>query len=67
MNGFNTRRILREIFSGATQTLKFWTAPAGRNGDRVQVTTDGARRANSFDYYRQIIGTDPDPVSVVVL
>jgi len=31
-------------------------------GGRVQVDTDGARRAHSFDFYRQIIGVDAAPV-----
>lgn len=29
---------------------------------RVLVQIDGARRANSFDYYKQVIGTDAEPV-----
>jgi hypothetical protein len=29
---------------------------------RVLIQIDGARRANSFNYYRQITGTDPEPV-----
>ena len=31
-------------------------------GGRVQVDLDGARRAHSLDFYRQIIGVDPAPV-----
>jgi hypothetical protein len=39
------------------------TATALGSG-RVLLTTDGARRANSFDYYRQISGTDAAPVKI---
>lgn len=28
------------------------------------VIIDGARRANSFNYYKQVTGTDPGPVKV---
>jgi hypothetical protein len=35
-------------------------SPAGIGA--VLVVIDGARRANSFNYYRQIIGTDVEPV-----
>ena len=31
---------------------------------RVLIQIDGARRANSFNYYRKIIGTDAEPVKV---
>jgi hypothetical protein len=31
-------------------------------GGRILVQLAGSRRANSFNYYRKIIGTDPDPV-----
>ena len=45
-------------------------APAGvtatpLGGGRVLLATTGARRANSFDFYCQIIGTDPAPVKLV--
>jgi hypothetical protein len=33
-------------------------------GGKVLVQLSGARRANSFNYYRKIVGTDPDPVKV---
>ncbi|MCG3150142.1 MAG: hypothetical protein PCFJNLEI_03620 [Verrucomicrobiae bacterium] len=33
-------------------------------GGKVLVQCVGARRANSFNYYRKIVGTDPDPVKV---
>lgn len=44
-------------------------APAGvtalpLGGGRVLLGTAGARRANSFDYYRQITGTDAAPVKI---
>ena len=29
------------------------------------VQVDGARRANSFNYYRNVIGTDAEPVKVI--
>lgn len=32
---------------------------------RLLVQIDGARRANSFDYYREIVGTDPGPVKAI--
>lgn len=31
---------------------------------RVLVQIDGARRANSFNYYKQIVGVDAEPVKV---
>ena len=31
-------------------------------GGRLLVQLAGSRRANSFNYYRKILGTDPDPV-----
>jgi hypothetical protein len=33
-------------------------------GGRLLVQTAGARRANSFNYYRKIVGTDAEPVQV---
>jgi len=33
-------------------------------GARVMVQIDGARRANSFNYYKQVIGVDAQPVKV---
>lgn len=32
---------------------------------RVLVQIDGARRANSFNYYKQVVGTDAEPVKVI--
>lgn len=32
---------------------------------RVLVQIDGARRANSFNYYRKIVGVDEEPVKVI--
>ena len=32
---------------------------------RVLVQLDGARRANSFNYYQQVTGTDPEPVKLL--
>ena len=32
---------------------------------RVLVQVDGARRANSFNYYKKVIGTDAEPVKVI--
>ncbi len=34
-------------------------------GGRVLIQIDGARRANSFNYYKQIIGTDAAPVKII--
>lgn len=34
------------------------------SGGRVLVQLDGARRANSFNYYKKVIGTDAAPVKV---
>src|SRR4051794_30464750 len=31
---------------------------------KILVQLDGARRANSFNYYKQVVGTDVDPVKV---
>jgi hypothetical protein len=33
-------------------------------GGKILVQLDGARRANSFNYYKQVVGTDADPVKV---
>jgi hypothetical protein len=33
-------------------------------GGKVLVQLDGSRRANSFNYYKQVVGTDADPVKV---
>lgn len=38
-------------------------ASAGAPGS-VLVVIDGARRANSFNYYKQVIGTDAEPIKV---
>jgi hypothetical protein len=32
---------------------------------RVLIQIDGARRANSFNYYKQVIGIDPEPVKIL--
>ncbi len=32
---------------------------------RILIQIDGARRANSFNYYRKIVGTDVEPVKVI--
>ncbi len=32
---------------------------------RILIQIDGARRANSFNYYRKIIGTDAEPVKAI--
>lgn len=32
---------------------------------RVLVQTDGARRANSLSFYKQVVGTDAEPVKVI--
>ena len=32
---------------------------------RVLIQIDGARRANSFNYYKQVIGTDTEPVKLI--
>ena len=37
---------------------------AGAGPSNVLVIIDGARRANSFNYYKQVMGTDPEPVKV---
>lgn len=34
-------------------------------GSSVLVEIDGARRANSFNYYRQVMGVDAEPVKVI--
>jgi hypothetical protein len=34
------------------------------SGGRVLVQIAGARRANSFNYYKQVVGTDAEPVKV---
>lgn len=39
-----------------------WIGTAGPGALLVEI--DGARRANSFNYYRQIIGVDAEPVKV---
>ena len=31
---------------------------------RVLIQIDGARRANSFNYYKKVVGADPEPVKV---
>lgn len=33
-------------------------------GGRLLIQIDGARRANSFNYYKKIVGTDAEPVKV---
>lgn len=37
---------------------------SGAGATNVLVIIDGARRANSFNYYKQVMGTDPEPVKV---
>ena len=32
---------------------------------RVLVQIDGARRANSFNYYKKVVGVDAEPVKVI--
>lgn len=34
-------------------------------GGKAVVRTDGARRAHSFDYYKQVVGVDAEPVKVL--
>lgn len=34
-------------------------------GSRVLVQTDGARRANSFNFYKKIVNVDPEPVKLL--
>ena len=36
----------------------------GAGATNVLVIIDGARRANSFNYYKQVMGVDPEPVKV---
>ena len=37
---------------------------SGAGATNVLVIINGARRANSFNYYKQVMGTDPEPVKV---
>ena len=50
---------------GAQPGLPMHVVVTAMGGGRVLVQQAGARRANSFNYYRQITGTDPKPVKVV--
>ena len=34
-------------------------------GNRALIQIDGARRANSFNYYKQVVGTDAAPVKIL--
>ena len=34
----------------------------GAGATNALVIIDGARRANSFNYFKQVMGTDPEPV-----
>lgn len=49
----------------ATPGAPFNVAATALGGGRVLIQIDGARRANSFNYYRQIAGTDAEPVKII--
>ena len=49
---------------GAQPGLPMHVVASAIGSGRVLVQLAGARRANSFNYYRQITGTDPKPVKV---